>query len=88
MEPTGAEAHLFPYQQLISAALIHADGTETLTLTFASHEIACSGRNLRELFHAVQDFAVKWMRPMPERYHATFAGNCGLIATIRITPAA
>lgn len=87
MELTGAEAHLFPYQQLVAASLLHVNQADTLTLTFASHEVVCTGRNLRDLLHALQDFSVKWLRPIPERYQSSIATENGVISTIRITPA-
>jgi hypothetical protein len=49
VELTGAEAYLFPYQQLVAASLMHAEGTDTLTLMFASHEVVFSGRSLRKI---------------------------------------
>src|SRR6059058_4204007 len=42
--------------------------TEILRLTFSSHDVEIAGRNLRALLLALQDFAVKWLRSMPERY--------------------
>ncbi len=87
IEPNGREAHLFPYQQLVTATLVHAESAETLRLVFATHEVELAGRNLRELLHALQDFAVKWVRPVPERYHAATSGDGGFVTSIRITTA-
>jgi hypothetical protein len=87
VENSGAEAHLFPFQQLVAASLKHADGADVLSLLFASHEVILSGRNLRELFHALQDFAVKWVRLVPERYHSATTSEDGVISSIRILPA-
>jgi len=42
------------------------------------------GRNLRALLLAIQDFAVKWVRAMPERYHQLEVGENGVISRIRI----
>ncbi|HEU0273191.1 MAG TPA: hypothetical protein VFQ83_01530 [Candidatus Udaeobacter sp.] len=45
------------------------------------------GRNLRTLLLALQDFAVKWVRSMPERYHTLAAANNGLITEILVEDA-
>lgn len=88
IEPTGREAHIFPYQQLITASLVHADGADTLRLVFASHEVELAGRNLRDLLQALQDFAVKWVRPVPDRYQNLTATEGGFVTSIRIKEAA
>jgi hypothetical protein len=89
IEPGGREAHLFPYQQLITITFVHSDGTDTLRLVFASHEVEVTGRNLRDLLHALQEFAVKWVRPVPERYQVVNGGEGqgGIVTSIRITAA-
>ena len=84
IEPTGNETHLFPYQQLVTASLVQAGQTETLRLVFATHELELGGRNLREMFHALQDFSVKWVRPIPERYQSTMGSESGIVTNIRI----
>jgi hypothetical protein len=57
---------------------------ETLRLSFSSHDVELQGRNLRTLLLALQDFAVKWVRPMPERYHALEPGENGVVSSIRV----
>ena len=78
---------LFPYQHLINASLVHGEGVETLCLAFSSHDVEIAGHNLRSLFLALQDFAVKWVRSIPERYHTLDAAVDGLITEIRIEDA-
>jgi hypothetical protein len=79
--------HLFPYQNFVTAVLTRGSAeSDTLRMTFASHDIEIAGRNLRELLLALQEFAVKWMRPAAERYHE-LAGQGGTISAIRITQA-
>jgi hypothetical protein len=56
-------------------------------LAFSSHDVEIAGHNLRSLFLALQDFAVKWVRSMPERYHTLTAGDSGLITEIRVEDA-
>ncbi len=85
IEPSGREAHVFPYQQLINASLLHAAGADTVRLVFASHEVEITGSNLRDLLHALQEFAVKWVRPVPERYQIGAANQAGFVTEIRLT---
>jgi hypothetical protein len=75
---------VFPYQHVVTASRIPADQGETLRLTFSLHDVEIKGCNLRTLLLALQDFAVKWIRAMPERYHALEPGDNGLISSIRI----
>ena len=86
VELTGRETHIFPYQQLVTAKLVHSDGEDTLNLAFATHDVEFTGRNLSDLLHALQDFAVKWVRPVPERYHSIAAGDAVLVMSIRVVP--
>ena len=87
IETSPNESHIFPYQHLVSASLISAEQKETLRLSVSSHDVELHGRNLRTLLLAVQDFAVKWVRAMPERYHTLAAADDGLITDIRIEDA-
>ena len=86
VETRANEMRLFPYH-LVNASLINSEGVETLRLAFSSHDVEIAGHNLRSLFLALQDFAVKWVRSMPERYHTLAAANDGLITEIRIEEA-
>lgn len=87
IEISAREAHVFPYHHLVMAALEHGEQTETLRLTFSSHDVEIAGRNLRALLLALQDFAVKWVRPMPERYHALEYNENGVVSSIRLQEA-
>jgi len=78
---------VFPYQHLVTASLDCENEAEILRLTFSTHDVEITGRNLRPLLLALQDFAVKWVRPIPERYHQLETGDNGVIASIRIQEA-
>ena len=84
VETSPRESHVFPYQHLVTASLSLSDEGETLRLTFSLHDVEIEGRNLRALLLAVQDFAVKWVRVMAERYHQLEAGENGIVSSIRI----
>jgi hypothetical protein len=87
IEISAAEMHILPYAHLISASLISADDSEMLGLTFSAHDVEIIGRNLRALLLALQDFGVKWIRAMPQRYHQLEAGENGVISRICIQEA-
>lgn len=78
---------LFPYQHPASASLICGEQAETLRLIFSSHDVQIIGHNLRSLFFALQDFTVKWVRPIPERYRAFETGDGGVVVEVRIEEA-
>lgn len=84
IETSPRESHLFPYQHLVTASLHQSDETETLRLTFSLHDVEIKGRNLRTLLLALQDLSVKWIRAMPERYHALESGENGVVSSIRL----
>jgi hypothetical protein len=86
VEVSGTEAHIFPYQQMVTASLIHENAADVLRLAFSSHDVEITGRNLRELLVALQEFAVKWIRAVPERYQMTImSSDQGNILRIQIT---
>jgi hypothetical protein len=87
IETIDAGLHFFPYQTLANATLATSETTETLHLAFASHDVRIAGHNLRSLFLALQDFAVKWIRPMPERYRAFESIDQGVVIEVRVEEA-
>lgn len=88
IEISGRETHLFPYQHLVSAShSLGDDEAETLRLAFSSHDVEITGRNLRGLLSALQDFAVKWLRAVPQRYHTLEVGDDGVISRIKVEEA-
>jgi len=80
-------SQILPYQHLTTASLNRDDKVETLRLLFSSHDVELRGHNLRTLLLALQDFAVKWIRAMPERYEGLDPGENGVITEIRIEDA-
>ena len=85
VELLNGDAHLFSYQHFVTAVLTrNGDGAETLQAMFSTHELAIEGKGLRDLLLNLQDFAVKWVRPSPNRYHALADNTDGIITTISI----
>lgn len=87
IETSDRIAQLFPYQHLVTASLECGGETEILRLAFSTHDVEITGRNLRSLLLAVQDFAVKWLRAVPQRYEALGNSDDGVITRIRIEEA-
>ncbi|HKP02442.1 MAG TPA: hypothetical protein VJU77_03685 [Chthoniobacterales bacterium] len=87
IETSAREARVFPYHHLVTASLNETDDLETLNVAFSSHDVEIRGRNLRPLLLALQDFGVKWLRAIPERYHGLAGDKNGLITSIRIEEA-
>lgn len=88
VEVSVRETYLFPYQHLVSACLKFGDEqSETLHLAFSSHDVEITGRNLRGLLSALQEFAVKWLRSVPQRYHGLETADDGMISRIHVEEA-
>jgi hypothetical protein len=64
--------------------LISTHGSETLRLTFSAHDVEIRSRNLRALLLALQEFRVKWIRAMPNRYQSLEPDENGVVSSIRI----
>lgn len=84
IELPNGQIHLLPYSHLISALLTRTSGNnDSLQITFSAHEVQIEGHNLRDLLHGIQDFAIKWLRSVPEKY-APIAIDCGVISSIHV----
>ena len=78
IELESGEIHLLPYNHLITARLaLGTGGTESLQI---------EGHTLRDLLLGIQDFAIKWLRPVPERYHDVVHLRDGAITSVKIAP--
>ena len=87
IETSDRAAQVFPYQHLVTASLDCGGEAEILRLIFSTHDVEITGRNLRALLLALQDFAVKWLRAVPQRYEALGNSDDGMITRIRIDEA-
>ena len=59
------------------------EGLDTLTLSFLKRTVLITGKNLRELGLALQDRAVEFVKPLPERY-ASLVGDEATVRTIEL----
>lgn len=62
------EAFIFPYQQFLGAHHTRQGEADSLVISFSTHEITVSGRQLDELALALQDVSIVWIKTIPTRY--------------------
>lgn len=86
VEANSGEAFLFPYHQLQRAHYVLSGETETLTIFFATHEVAVSGKRLSEIAAALQDLAIRWIKPVHSRYRSVAQTAGASVAKIEVTP--
>lgn len=68
IELNSGESFLFRYQQLLGVHHLRSTDSEALTISFSTHVVVLSGRNLSEITVALEDLAVGWIRFVPGRY--------------------
>ena len=76
---------VLPYSHFGFAHFAREANHETLRVSFATHDVRVSGRNLRELGLALQKLTVDWIREVPARYAALSEKGCVFIEHIEIT---
>jgi hypothetical protein len=75
---------VLPYSQFAFAHFQRDGEGESLCITFSSHEIRLTGRNLRELGLALQKLSVDWVREAPARYAGLAARESAFIERIEV----
>ncbi len=85
IETNSGEAFLFPYHQFHRAHYLRSADTETLKIFFATHEVAVSGKRLSEIAAALQDLAVRWIKPVHSRYRSVAEAAGAFVANIEVT---
>lgn len=86
IETNSGETFLFPYHQFHRAHYLRSSERETLRIFFATHEVAVSGKRLSEIAAALQDLAVRWIKPVHSRYRAVAETAAAFVADIEVTP--
>ena len=76
---------VLPYSHFGFAHFAREANHETLRVSFATHDVRVSGRNLRDLGIALQKLTVDWIREVPARYAALSEKGCAFIERIEIT---
>jgi len=82
LELTPTRFYLLPYHHLELAEFVSAHDRDTIALSFVNHKVRIAGRNLRYLAVALQERAVEWVMPVPEKYAEAWEGAQGLIQSI------
>jgi hypothetical protein len=79
---------VFPYNHLSFARIQEQESGDLLTISFTTHDIEVTGRNLREIGVALQKKTVDWIRETPTRYATLTAKDSAFIAAIELKDAA
>ena len=81
---SGDEVFVFPYAHLLSVRLAREKNREILEISFSTHTVQVSGRNLRELLPSLQKLALEWVREAPVRYAALACQEAVFIESIEV----
>jgi len=84
IESTPSDTFLLPYQQFLGAHHARAGDSETLRISFTTHDVTLSGRQLGEIALALQDLAVEWVKPLPERYQGLAHADGAKVTRVEI----
>ncbi len=79
------EIFLFRYQQLVGVHHLSTLNPETLKISFSTHQVVLSGRNLSEITLALEELAIAWIKPMPIRYQELAELTGALITNIEVS---
>lgn len=75
---------VLPYSHFVFAHFERRKSSEALRVSFTTHDVRVSGRNLRELGIALQKLTVDWIREVPTRYAALAEKGGTIIERIEI----
>ncbi len=84
IELNSAETFLFRYQQLLGVHHLRSTNSETLKISFSTHQVVLSGRNLAEISVALEELAVSWIRFVPGRYEKAAEFEGALVTGIEV----
>ncbi|MEO8351245.1 MAG: hypothetical protein ABI680_05900, partial [Chthoniobacteraceae bacterium] len=87
LEKSEGEELLLPYQHFLGAHFRPQKQMETLTITFSSHSITPEGWRLEEIVAALQEYAVDWIAPTPQRYQSLRDADAVTILKLEIKAA-
>src|SRR2546429_8466082 len=70
VECSSDKQFLFPYGYLEQAKFFSSDGEDTIELLFKSRiqTVSIKGRGLEEVWLALQNLSVGWVRPLPPKF--------------------
>jgi hypothetical protein len=87
IELDSGEAFLFRYHQFVAAHHVTSADGETLTISFSAHEVIISGRCLSEIVAALEDLAIRWIKPVRSRYRKIAELEGALVTDIEVRAA-
>lgn len=76
---------VLPYSHFAFVHFERKEDSETLRVSFTTHDVRVSGRHLRELGLALQKLTVDWIREVPVRYGALSEKGCAFVERIEVT---
>ena len=86
LEASATETFLFPYSQFVAARHARSADTETLLISFSSHEVTVTGKRLGEISAALQDLSVDWVKTLPARYRSLTQFEGAVVTQIEVKP--
>jgi hypothetical protein len=74
------EQFLFPYGYFHEARFVASDDEETIELLFSSgsRSVRIKGHNLEDVWLALQNLSVAWIRPLPRRFAPLAKGQTSI----------
>jgi hypothetical protein len=79
---------VLPYSHFAFARFARGANSETLQVSFTTHDVCISGRNLREVGIALQKMAVDWIKEAPARYAVLASKEAAFIESIEVKESA
>ena len=79
---------VFPYAHLSFVKMGHEENRDILTISFTTHDIRVTGRNLRDLGIALQKLSADWLQASVGRYAILTADDAVFIESIDVSEAA
>lgn len=84
IELNSEETFFFPYRQFLGGRYNRVANQETLQISFSTHLITLSGRNLVELAVALEDLAISWIKPLTSRYRDLVEPDAAFVTNIEV----
>jgi hypothetical protein len=84
IELNSGETFFFPYRQFLGGRYNRVGNQETLQISFSTHLITLSGRNLVELAVALEDLAISWIKPLTSRYRELVEPDAAFVINIEV----
>lgn len=75
---------IFPYTHLSFAKMEREENQDILSISFTTHDLHMTGKNLYELGIALQKLSVDWIKEAPARYATLAARDTVFIGSIEV----